>query len=72
MRTKNSWGDAVQWFSIGNRVYVWCSPLPRVGDLMKSAMTSGRVGVFVFTKIEPQRDPADMFFGSVEPIGYDE
>lgn len=67
------WGNNVVWNSVANRrVHGWCEPRPVRGDILKSPMKSGRVGLFVFTDVEYCRDPHDMFFATVEPIGYEE
>ena len=67
------WGNNVEWLDIATRRVVgWTEPLPQVGDVLKSPMQSGRVGLFVFTQVEPCRNPNDMFFGHVEQVGYEE
>lgn len=67
------WGNSVQWFDAATRrVYGHCEPRPVCGDVLKSAMASGRVGLFVFIDVEWMRDPPDMFFGTVEQVGYEE
>lgn len=72
MRNQKWWGDSVVWNDIErHRVHGWCYQRPQKGDVLKSMMASGRVGVFVFTKVELCRDPDDMFFGTVEQIGYE-
>src|ERR1044071_9174360 len=38
----------------------WCSPLPKPGDLMMWDVNGNRITVLV-TKVEPMRDPEDMF-----------
>ncbi len=68
----SSWGDSVQWFNIdARRVYGHCEPRPVRGDILKSPMKSGRVGLFVFTDVELMRDPPDMFFGTVVQFGFE-
>jgi hypothetical protein len=44
---------------------------PRVGDILASKMGSGKVGEWVFTEVDYERDPNDMFFGWVRFIGYE-
>jgi len=46
------------------------TPIPRVGDEVIISMASGKAAVFVFTEVEPCRDPKDMYFGKVVGIGY--
>lgn len=73
-----AWGDAIHWFkgldgkASTTRVYGWQSQTPRVGDRLHANMTSGRIGVYAFTKVEHQRDPPDMFFADVKFIGYED
>lgn len=68
-----TWGDKVEWFHVGTRrVTGWKDERPIVGDILKSPMASGRVGIFVFTDVELMRDPPDMFFGTVEFHSYEE
>lgn len=71
------WGNSIEWFSRASpiddqlRVVGWKDPKPRVGDILKSPMKSGRVGIFVFIAVEHPGDPPDMFFGTVVQIGYE-
>lgn len=37
---------------------------------MTSKMESGKTGVFIFTEVKLCGDPHDMFFGTVEAVGY--
>lgn len=68
-----TWGDSIEWFSVRElRVYGWKDVRPQVGDILKSSMQSGRVGIFVFTEVELKRDPPDMFFGTVKFHRYEE
>lgn len=48
----------------------WTQPRPRVGDFLTCEMTSGRMGRFVFVKVELCNDPHDMYFGYVKHDGY--
>lgn len=67
------WGNSVAWTSVERlRCHGWCEPRPVRGDILKSPMRSGRVGLFVFAHVEYCSDPHDMFFATVEPIGYEE
>lgn len=65
------WGDRIsfsEWPSL--RVNGHKTPKPVVGDVLTSAMESGKTLVFLFVSVEPCGDPPDMFFGTVEPVGY--
>ncbi len=63
-------GNAINWFTYPTRVVGWKSSKPRVGDMLRSKLKSGRTGVFVFKTVEAQRDPDDMFFATVQACGY--
>lgn len=72
-RGSETWGDSVKWWNVEQkRVYGWTSPRPRVGDVLKSEMRSGKIGVFVFVEVETFHDPEDMFFGNVRFVRYEE
>lgn len=71
MRTLNSWGNSIQWQNVEKRRIVgWQDQIPRKGDVILAAMQSGKVGRFLVTKVDPCRDPADMFFATVKDDGY--
>ena len=66
-----TWGYHVQWLDFPNgRVWGHYTPRPKIGDLLYSEMQSGRTGVFRFTVVDLPYDPPDMFFGTVEDVGY--
>lgn len=68
-----AWGNSVQWFDVAKRSVVgWKEPRPRVGDILKSPMKSGRIALFVFTEVYYKHDPPDMFFGTVEHLTNEE
>lgn len=66
------WGNAINWQRYPNEVVGWKLQLPRAGDILFSKMESGRTGVWRFTNVKPCYDPRDMFFASVEPLGYED
>lgn len=67
------WGNSVCWNNVElRRVHGWCEPRPVRGDILKSPMKSGRIGLFIFTDVEYCRDPSDMFFATVTPYNYEE
>ena len=67
-----TWGNAINWFNYPERVVGWKPSIPRPGDILFSKMKSGRVGVWRFTRVDRAYDPRDMFFGEVEPLGYED
>lgn len=71
MRQHQTWGDHIQWTSWERRrVNGWTEPLPEKGDELIAEMASGRLGRFRFAKVEPCGDPSDMWFATVEDMGY--
>jgi len=70
-RNHGEWGNRIAWTNWNSRqVHGWVLPRPREGDLLHWDMESGRTAVFRFTEVEHCRDPQDMFFGTVEDVGY--
>lgn len=68
-----SWGMHVEWldYKVG-RVWGHHLRIPKPGDILRSNLQSGRVGIFRFINVEQQTDPDDMFFGTVEAVGYED
>lgn len=67
------WGMHVSWLDYKTgRVYGHHLRIPKVGDILRSPLQSGRVGIFRFTEVERKMDPDDMFFGTVEALGYED
>lgn len=64
------WGNAVEWMTWDTRVNGWKTPTPVDGDILTCEMKSGKTAVWIFDKVEPCGDPADMFFATVAPVGY--
>lgn len=70
-RIGGGWGNAVNWHNIEQRKVVgWKTPRPTIGDLLLSEMRSGKTGIFKFVDVEYESDPNDMFWGTVEDLGY--
>ncbi len=66
-----SWGNKIQWLEVDKgKVVGWKSCRPTKGDLLEAPMKSGKVGVFKFVEVKLCGDPRDMFFATVEGIGY--
>ena len=73
------WGNSIKFCSgpdIINggellRVVGWKSSRPKKGDLLRMKLASGKVAIAIFKKVELCNNPHDMFFGSVQLIGYD-
>jgi len=67
-----TWGDRLAWSDVESRRLVgWMYSKPHVGDEIQARMHSGKVGRFIVTGVEYCRDPRDMFFATVEDIGYE-
>lgn len=68
-----SWGRHVEWVSTGPddlKVTGHWTPVPKVGELITSPMSSGKTGLFVITSVETFMDPPDQFFATVSFTGY--
>jgi hypothetical protein len=75
------WGSHVDWISKvpeqrsdGRYMRCWGhhSPRPRIGDILASRMQSGKVGRWVFTEVDYESDPNDMFFAWVRFVDYED
>ena len=65
------WGDAINWFGEKPDMVVgWKRKKPKVGDILECEMQSGKMGEFVFEKVDYKHDPPDMFFADVRFVGY--
>jgi hypothetical protein len=64
------WGRHIEWLRPGEKLTGHMTPKPEVGDEVRSPMHSGRTGIYRITNVEPMLDPPDMFFATVEWIGY--
>ena len=65
------WGDAISFLDCARqRLTGHLTPLPREGDEVRFQMQTGKIGRFKIVKMEPCRDPADMFFATVTLEGY--
>lgn len=66
-------GNSVKWFNFERRQIVgWRHIHPKVGDIVKALMGSGRIACFQITKVDPQDNPRDMFFADMIDIGYED
>ena len=71
MRARNGWGDSIGWMNWETRrLHGHTTPLPKEGDELLAEMQSGKTGRFRFAKVEPCYDPSDMWFATVEDMGY--
>jgi hypothetical protein len=67
------WGDSIGFVNYDKReITGHLTPLPKVGDEFQTKMKSGKIGRFKILSIRYCVDPSDMFFGTVEDIGYEE
>lgn len=65
------WGDSIGWMNVEKgRMTGHTTPLPNKGDEIHCEMMSGKTGRFSFTEVEYCFDPSDMWFGTVEFLGY--
>ncbi len=65
------WGHHCEWKDWDTR-QVWghLPEKPKVGDYLESKLKGGKA-LFRFCDVEYMRDPPDMFFATVEDLGYD-
>jgi len=71
------WGNKISFceFEAGKavqRVHGFKHRIPKVGDVLQTPMNSGKPGYWMFTEIEPCRDPRDMFFATIQALGYED
>lgn len=67
-----SWGNNIFWsdYSKG-RLTGWMFPKPKVGDIVRCQMKSGKIARFEITKIEHAHNVNDMFFADTKPLYYE-
>ena len=72
----NQWGNNIRWFMDtgfeNRRIVGHQTPGPDVGDLLTCPMDSGKTAVFCIMELENHRNPPDMFFATVQDIGYED
>lgn len=68
------WGNKIEWMTCDNDKEVWrivgWKPLnqyPKVGNIILAEMQRSWIW-FKITKIDPCRDPSDMFFADMKPV----
>ena len=73
----NTWGYAINWFNYDAKRITGHLPddlmgfkTIKVGDELRAKMQSGKVARFKITKVKRCQDPPDMFFATVNYIGY--
>lgn len=66
------WGNRIGWSKYPTDINGHLSRKPVAGDFIICQMKTGRNGVFKVTEVEYMRDPPDMFFATVEPLGYED
>ena len=68
----HGWGDRIEWTDFDQRALSGHQRrIPKVGDYLFAKMESGKVAVFCWDKVEPCGNPPDMFFGTVDDVGYE-
>lgn len=65
------WGNAITIFDWDRcRLSGHLTPRPRVGDVVRLRMTSGRIGEVLLIDVDYMADPPDMWFATFKPLGY--
>lgn len=66
-----TWGNMMAWMDWDSRrLYGHTTPRPVEGDELLVSMRSGKTARLRFSKVEYCRDPADMWFATMEDAGY--
>jgi hypothetical protein len=68
----NVWGDTINWISWENKeIYGFSEPcLYDTNTEVRSKMKSGKIARFKIIDIDYKADPNDMFFATLEYLGY--
>jgi hypothetical protein len=69
----SGWGNHIDWFDFDAR-RIW-GHLPNMlekGDILAARMQSGKTALFRVTVVDRKWNPPDMFFASVEDVGYED
>lgn len=65
------WGHHIEFIDWEDRKVSGHLPdRPSIGDFLEAEMGSGKKAIFRFTDVDYMADPPDMFFATVEDIGY--
>lgn len=64
-------GTCVHWWTWESRTICGHVHNPKVGDLFRAKMFSGKFGIFRIVEVKWQLDPSNMYFAKVEDIGYE-
>lgn len=64
------WGNAIGWFDYKTRRISGHFRYLHRGDYIIGHMESGKKAIFMITEIKYEYDPSDMFFATVEDMGY--
>jgi len=73
VRNHKGWGNSIQLMDWESRRLVgWTTPLPKAGDELLFPMQSGRIGRFRFKDVNPCTDPSDMWFATMQDLGYED
>jgi hypothetical protein len=71
MKDHQGWGNRIGWFDTDElKLSGHTTPRPEIGDELQAETESHKVMRYVFTDVEYVRDPRDMWFATVEQLGY--
>lgn len=72
MSDHKGWGNNIYWYDYSKgRLTGWMSPKPKVGDIVRCEMKSGKIARFEITNIEHAVNVNDMFFADTKPLHYE-
>ena len=68
----SSWGNSIYFTDWDKRrIAGHLTPLPKVGDVLRCKMKSGKIARFKFEVVDVLSDPRDQFFATVSFLGYE-
>ena len=70
-RTHTVGRDNMFWFDYDNLKISGWSYYVNEGDIVRSEMQSGKVGLFKITKLKRMLEPKDQYFAEVKPWRYE-
>lgn len=72
MDEHGTWGNSISFFDWeSRRVTGHMRQKPKVKDILRCKMSSGKVARFEFTEVKSMSDPPDQFFATVKDLDYE-
>lgn len=68
----DGWGDSIYFNNWEERQIVgWMMDRPKIGDILRSKMESGKIARFQVVSVDLKTDPHDMFFAKLKDLNYE-